>query len=46
MLHVHITGGYRKLIRAFKREAVQFLETKKNLAVSRLPLKAPPTVKT
>ena len=27
----HITGGYRKLIRAFKREAVQFLETKQTL---------------
>ena len=46
MLHVHITGGYRKLIRAFKREAVQFLEAKKNLAVSRLPLKALPAVQT
>ena len=27
----HITGGCRKLIRAFKREAVQFLEANKTL---------------
>ena len=40
----HITGGYRKLIRAFKRKAVQFLEAKKTLAVSHLPLKALPAI--
>ena len=37
---------YRKLIRAFKREAVQFLDAKKTRAVSHLSLKALPAVQT
>ena len=41
----HIPDGYKKLFGAFKREAVQFLVAK-NLAVSYLPLEAPPAVQT
>ena len=41
----HIASGYKKLIHAFKREAVQFLVAK-NLAVNHLPLEALPQVKT
>ena len=39
----HIADGYKKLFRAFKREAVQFLVAK-NLAVSDLPLEELPAV--
>ena len=35
----HIADGYKKLFRAFKREAVQFLVAK-NLTLSHLPLEA------
>ena len=38
-----MANGYKKLVRAFKREAVQFLVAK-NLAVSHLPLEGLPTV--
>ena len=41
----HIANGYKKLFRAFKREAVQFLVAK-NLAVIQLPLEALPAVQT
>ena len=41
----HIADGHKKLFRAFKREAVQFLVAN-NLAVSHLPVKALPTVQT
>ena len=41
----HIAHGYKKLFRAFKREAVQFLVAK-NLAVSHLTLEALPAVQT
>ena len=41
----HIADGHKKLFRAFKREAVQFLVAN-NLAVSHLPLKALPSVQT
>ena len=41
----HIEGGYRKLLHAFKREAVQFLVAT-NLAVRYLPLEASSAVKT
>ena len=41
----HIADGYKKLFRAFKREAVQFLVAK-NLAVSHLTLEALPAVQT
>ena len=37
----HIADGHKKLFRAFKHEAVQFLVAK-NLAVSHLPLEAFP----
>ena len=40
-----IADGHKKLFRAFKREAVQFLVAN-NLAVSHFPLKALPTVQT
>ena len=36
-----MAGRYRKLLRAFKREAVQFLVAK-NLVISHLPLEALP----
>ena len=39
----HIADGHKKLFRAFKRGAVQFLVAK-NLAVSHLPLEGLPTV--
>ena len=39
----HIADGYKKLFRAFKREAVQFLVAK-NLAVSHLPLEELPAI--
>ena len=41
----HIADGYKKLFRAFKREAVQFFVAK-NLAVSHLTLEALPAVQT
>ena len=41
----HIAHGYKKLFRAFKREAVQFLVAK-TLAVSHLTLEALPAVQT
>ena len=41
----HIADGCKKLFRAFKREAVQFLVAE-NLAVSYLPLEAPTAVQT
>ena len=41
----HIADGDKKLFRAFKREAVQFLLAK-NLAVSHLPLEALSAVQT
>ena len=41
----HIANGYKKLVRAFKREAVQF-SVAKNLAVNHLPLEALPAVQT
>ena len=41
----HIANGYKKLLRTFKRETVQFLVAK-NLAVNRLPLEALPAVQT
>ena len=39
----HIANGYKKLLRTFKRETVQFLVAK-NLAVNHLPLEALPAV--
>ena len=41
----HIADGYKKLFRAFKREAVQFLVIK-SLAAIYLPLEATPAVQT
>ena len=41
----HIANYYKKLVRAFKREAVQFLVAK-NLAVNHSPLEALPAVQT
>ena len=41
----HIADGYKKLFRAFKREAVQFLVAK-NLTLSHLPLEALRAVQT
>ena len=41
----HIADGYKKLFRAFKREAVQFLAAK-NLTLSHLPLEALRVVQT
>ena len=41
----YIADGYKKILRAFKREAVQLLVAK-TLAVSHLPLEAPPAVQT
>ena len=41
----HIANGYKKLTRAFKREAVQFLVAE-NLVVNHLPLEALPAVHT
>ena len=41
----HIANGYKKLVCAVKREAVQFLVAK-NLAVNHLPLEALPVVHT
>ena len=41
----HVADGYRKLLRVFKREAVQFLVAK-ILAVSHLQLEALPAVQT
>ena len=41
----YIADGYKKILRAFKREAVQLLVAK-TLAVSHLPLEAPPAVRT
>ena len=41
----HIANGYKKLVRAFKREAVQILVAK-NLVVNHLPLEALPAVQT
>ena len=43
--NTHIADGYKKLFRAFKREAVQVLVAK-NLALSHLPLEALPSVQT
>ena len=40
-----IAKGYKKLVRAFKRETVQFLVAK-NLAVNHLPLEALPAFQT
>ena len=41
----YIANGYKKLVHAFKREAVQFLVAK-NLTVNHLPLEALPVVQT
>ena len=41
----HVAGGYRKLLRVFKREVVQFLVAK-IVAVSHLQMEALPAVQT
>ena len=41
----NIANGYKKLLRTFKRDTVQFLVAK-NLAVNHLPLEALPAVQT